>query len=163
MITFKKIICPIDFSKSSRRDLEAACGLARQFDSELWLVHIVADLQPLDPPPEFASFDFTAFNFENYRKEMRAAARKELKGMIKKEKESGVRVKIMVELGNPAEEIVRLAQEKKADLILLSSHAKIGMFRRLFGSVAYAIVSHSPCPVLLLPGPVKSKSGVKKK
>lgn len=161
MIQFKKIICPIDFSKSSRRILETAYTLAQQFGSKLLLVHVVPPIPTLGPPPEFSMPDPTAFNIEAYQKELREAAGKELEKMIKMGRESGVRVETTVKLGNPAEGIMRLSQDKKADLIIISTHGKTGLLSRLFGSVTETVVRHSPCPVLLLPPPRKAEPSAK--
>jgi len=52
--------------------------------------------------------------------------------------------------GEAAAEIVRVAKEKGADLIVLSSHGRTGLGRILFGSTAEAVVRHASCPVLVV-------------
>jgi universal stress protein A len=52
-------------------------------------------------------------------------------------------------MGDPASEIVRIAEEEKADMIVLGTHGRTGMSRLLMGSVAEAVVRRSPSPVLV--------------
>ncbi len=53
--------------------------------------------------------------------------------------------------GDPAETIRELADELEADLIVLGAHDHGKMFHTLFGSVREAILTHSPCPVMVVP------------
>ena len=52
-------------------------------------------------------------------------------------------------MGDPATEIVRIAEEEQAELIVLGTHGRTGLSRILMGSVAEAVVRHAPCPVLI--------------
>ena len=51
-------------------------------------------------------------------------------------------------MGDPAAEIVRIAEEEKPEMIVMGTHGRTGLTRLLMGSVAEAIVRRSPCPVL---------------
>jgi nucleotide-binding universal stress UspA family protein len=53
-----------------------------------------------------------------------------------------------VALGHPAEAIVRVAQERGVDLIVMSTHGRTGLQHALMGSVAEKVVRLAPCPVL---------------
>jgi len=59
----------------------------------------------------------------------------------------------MIAHGDAAAEIVRVAKERKVDLIVLASHGRTGLGRILFGSTAEAVVRHAPCPVLVVKPP----------
>jgi nucleotide-binding universal stress UspA family protein len=52
-------------------------------------------------------------------------------------------------MGDPAGEIVRIAEDEGAELIVLGTHGRTGVTRLLMGSVAEAIVRRAPCPVLV--------------
>jgi len=54
------------------------------------------------------------------------------------------------QVGNPATEIVKCAQYWPADLIVIGSHGREGVRRALLGSVAEAVIRHTPCPVLVI-------------
>jgi nucleotide-binding universal stress UspA family protein len=51
-------------------------------------------------------------------------------------------------IGFPAEDIVRLATEVQADLIVVGTHGRRGLSHLLLGSVAERVIRTAPCPVL---------------
>ncbi len=53
-----------------------------------------------------------------------------------------------VATGSPAETIVRIAQERGADLIVMGTQGRTGLSHVLLGSVAEKVVRLAPCPVL---------------
>jgi nucleotide-binding universal stress UspA family protein len=55
-----------------------------------------------------------------------------------------------VAAGAPANAIVRLAQERNVDLIVMSTHGRTGLSHLLLGSVAERVVREAPCPVLII-------------
>jgi nucleotide-binding universal stress UspA family protein len=58
----------------------------------------------------------------------------------------------LVEHGDPAATIVRIAVERAADLIVMGTHARSGAAEALLGSVAHRVITCAPCPVLTLRG-----------
>jgi nucleotide-binding universal stress UspA family protein len=52
-------------------------------------------------------------------------------------------------MGDPAGEVVRIAEDENAEMIIIGTHGRTGMTRLLMGSVAEAIVRRAPCPVLV--------------
>ena len=54
MLLFKKILCPTDFSESSYKALKAASDLAKEFSSELLLIHVLSPVQVFPAAPGFA-------------------------------------------------------------------------------------------------------------
>ncbi|HLC28288.1 MAG TPA: universal stress protein [Dehalococcoidia bacterium] len=63
---------------------------------------------------------------------------------------AGVAVHTAVRFGDPAEEIIRFAEELKIDLIVMATHGHTGLARRVFGGVASHVVAGGVCPVLLV-------------
>lgn len=55
---------------------------------------------------------------------------------------------VEVAMGHPAETIARVAQERSADLIVMSTHGRTGLQHVVLGSVAEKVVRLAPCPVL---------------
>ena len=73
---------------------------------------------------------------------------------IRKEKmPADVSFRTSVVQGRPADEIVKLAEPEKADLIVISSHGESGWHRFMFGSVAEKVVRSAECPVLTIRAP----------
>jgi nucleotide-binding universal stress UspA family protein len=59
-----------------------------------------------------------------------------------------------LELGDPASEILRVAEEIKCDLIVLGSHGRGAIARLLMGNVAEHVVRRATCPVLVVKSPI---------
>ncbi len=52
--------------------------------------------------------------------------------------------------GMPAQEIIRVAQEQQADLIVISTHGRTGLKHLFMGSTAERVIRHAHCPVLVV-------------
>ena len=81
------------------------------------------------------------------------SAERELPKLAECDECSGLNVEEVVVHGEAASEIVRVAKERSADLIVISSHGRTGLGRILFGSTAEAVVRHATCPVLVVKPP----------
>jgi nucleotide-binding universal stress UspA family protein len=68
-------------------------------------------------------------------------------------KNRGIAINIMVRSGNAAEEILKAADEIKADLIAMSTHGRSGLRRLAFGSITDKVIRGSNIPVLLVRAP----------
>lgn len=60
-------------------------------------------------------------------------------------------VEIIVEIGEPAALITRVAQEHGVEVIVMSTHGRSGLSRWLLGSVTHRVLGASPCPVFVIP------------
>jgi nucleotide-binding universal stress UspA family protein len=65
-------------------------------------------------------------------------------------KKRGVAIQTMVSTGNAADEIIRAADDTKADLLAMSTHGRSGLRRLAFGSVTDKVLHHSKIPVLMV-------------
>ena len=61
-----------------------------------------------------------------------------------------------LQIGSPAEVIVSMAEEQKADLIVMGARGLGPVKERLFGSVSHRILTLAPCATLIVNGPVKA-------
>jgi universal stress protein A len=134
-----RILVPVDFSVHSIKALETALSLAGTFGAEITLVHIVEQIiYPGDwMYPPIAMTDFAAEQREQISAKLKALA-----------KRSGIKSHEVVRLGRAWQEVVEVAKERKADLIVLATHGYTGLRHVLLGSVAEKILRHAPCPVL---------------
>jgi universal stress protein A len=137
--TFSRILCPIDFERASRDALELAGRLAKQNSATVCLLTVIgippAAATELPPVPVFPNAEFEALSRE------RLAA-------IADEKLAGVSHEVSVASGNAAPEILKLAADRKVDLIVMGTHGRTGVKHFLLGSVAERVVRESPVPVL---------------
>jgi nucleotide-binding universal stress UspA family protein len=68
-------------------------------------------------------------------------------------KSKGINVRTIVSSGNAADEIIKAAEENKADLIAMSTHGRSGLRRLAFGSITDKVLHRSHVPVLMVRAP----------
>ena len=136
----KRILLPVDFSACSHKALGYALSMARQFQAELLLLHVVENIYP---PPELLVVDTSALHYR-----VREEAEKQLAGWAKEI--SGVNKRSFIRTGNPHYEIVAAADENNIDLIILGTHGRSGVAHLFLGSTAERVVRHAPCPVMVV-------------
>ena len=145
---FYRIVVATDFSECSQEAWRLARGLAAAPGSELVLAHVLTEV-PL--------YGEGAFNVETARK-VRDGARKwaesALEDWVGKARAEGLSARAAVRTGVPYEEIVALARDERADLVVIGTHGRGGISRALLGSVADRVVRLAPCPVLTVREPV---------
>lgn len=152
MLPFKKILCTTDFSEPSYTGLKLANEMALHFSAELLLVHIIS-LTPITVggPVVDTNFDVTV-----YQEHLEASARRTLQEIMEQRiSRDLIKCTPVVVSGYAADEIVRLASEEKADLIVIATHGLTGWRHFISGSVAEKVVRLSPCPVLTVRPPDK--------
>lgn len=137
------ILVAIDFSETSLRALKVALGMAQtRPDAELHLVHV---LSPLRAP--FAFLESSSEDLSMIAAIEEASNRLDaLCGDAEKPKVA--KVSGHVRVGEAAREIVQLASDIGADLIVVGTHGRQGVERVLLGSVAEEVVRRAPSPVL---------------
>jgi nucleotide-binding universal stress UspA family protein len=139
-VSFERIVCPVDFGASSARALEEAACLAERARAALTVVHIV----------DLATDVFDAYLAEgaDYRRTRFEHAREELMAAVPDRIRQQHAVTELVLVGKPYREIVRLAREQQADLIVMGVQGRGAVDRVLFGSTANQVVRQASCPVL---------------
>jgi universal stress protein A len=140
-LNLQRIVVAVDFSEHSLKAMRQALAVAARFSSEMILVHIVEQIiYPGDwMYPPLAMSDFAA--------EKRAQIAERLRLLAAG---SGVNTQEVVRLGRAWQEIVEIAKEKKANLVVIATHGYTGLRHVLLGSVAEKVVRHAPCPVLTI-------------
>jgi nucleotide-binding universal stress UspA family protein len=142
---FGKILVPIDFSECSMKALDYAKGLAKQFDSGLVLLHSVHIEYYV------ASDEYTRYDFPLLMAQSEKAAKAQMGDLVRQTKEEGFKIETALEVGHPGDQICAQAQDRRADLIVTSTHGRTGLKHILIGSTAEFVVRHAPCPVLVVP------------
>jgi nucleotide-binding universal stress UspA family protein len=146
MLPIKKILYPTDFSEASYEALRAANELALHFSAELCLVNVVSpDVQT---SPDLAGSGLVLREVEALDE---SSLQKVVREMVPKE----LHARQIVAVGEAADEIIRISEEEKVDLIVIASHGQTGWRRLVFGSVAEKVVRLAPCPVLTIRAPHK--------
>jgi len=144
-----KILLATDGSEEAQLALSTAVDQANSTNSELHL----GTVGPWNPDPAYAVHE-ASFRWQTYEEASEAIgkeAQQILDEQVKKIEEAGGTVQeAYLRRGRKDQEIVRLAEEIGAGLIVMGSRGRAGVRRALMGSVSDSVVRHAHCPVLVV-------------
>jgi nucleotide-binding universal stress UspA family protein len=146
VVTFKRILCPIDFSPSALLALGFALDLARQAGGLVTLLHVVEWLAEEEPRTS------AHFNVPEVRGYMVDDARQRLRSLVAEESRVWCEIDDVIVSGRAHREILRAAEARAADLIVMGSQGRGGVGLALFGSTTQQVVRSAACPVLTVRG-----------
>ncbi|HUG36014.1 MAG TPA: universal stress protein [Candidatus Limnocylindrales bacterium] len=144
---FHRIVVPTDFSECAESAWALAQRFAKTLGSEVVLVHVLVEAPLYGEGPW--TMDHTRQVFEEARRWVTEQLDKKAAGASG----NGVTVRPVLRTGTPYREIVDLATDERADLVIIGTHGRGGMSRALLGSVADRVVRLAPCPVLTVRQP----------
>jgi nucleotide-binding universal stress UspA family protein len=138
-----KILLPIDLQTSPSNVVTQAAAVARQFQSEIVILHVVT---PLSYSAATLSGSYVPKGREDLMAELLRLAQQGLDDYLRPELE-GLPVKRLLRQGDPAGEIVAAARAESADLIMMPTHGYGGFRRFLLGSVTAKVLHDSEVAV----------------
>jgi nucleotide-binding universal stress UspA family protein len=137
------ILVGVDFSLTSESAVDEALSLAAAPGANVHLVNVASG----------GTTEVVLDLLEGQRQTNPAEAERHLAGYGRSRAAAhgfaADNVRAHVRVGNPANEIVTLARELSADLVVVGTHGRTGLGRMLIGSVAEAVVKRAHCPVLV--------------
>lgn len=136
-----RILVPLDGSLLAESALQLAAGLARAREGEILIVRVIDPHAPLPAGPLGL--------VSRYRDSEREAAVDDLERVTRQLTRWGLHGTTRLAWGQPVAQIVRVAREEQATLIVMASHGRSGPGRWLLGSVTEGVLRLSPCPVLI--------------
>jgi len=141
----RRILYPTDFSDSSRRAFQYALAVAAWYQAALTALHVVPETiaagRGLACPGSPMLIDGVA----------PPAARHDLVSVVAPAQKLGLHADTALREGSPAVEIVAMAGQLPADLVVMGTHGRAGLPRWVLGSVAETILRRVRCPVLTVP------------
>lgn len=141
MFPAKRILCPTDFSEAAAQALSNGVEIALHNEAEIYLVYVV--------PVLLADADPTVLmQLSEYERLLQPQQR--LEEVAKPLLARGLNVQTVIAHGDPATEIVKMAEKKSVDVIVIATHGNTGWRRLAFGSVAEKVVRTACCPVLTI-------------
>jgi len=149
LVLFKQIVCAIDFSDCSMRALNYAMSLAKEADARLTVVHVI-ELPPDLPREVHETVLAGPRNLHEYIASAKEDRLARLTEVIPETVRAHCIVDTTLAAGTPYREILRVAEERKADLLVVGVHGRGAVDRMLFGSTAQHLVRQASCPVLTL-------------
>jgi len=142
-IAIKRILAPTDFSPASKKALKYALRFAHDYGSELALLHVI---EPAVSPTSEEVPEASAFS----KAEM-ANAKERLGTLVKSAGGAELpAVRPTIRMGVAAHEIVEVAKELDADLIVIATRGYEGWKHLVLGSTAARVARAAPCPVLVV-------------
>lgn len=142
----RSILCPVDFGSASLASLPLAVEQAQFRGATLHLLHVWQpgrEYAGEGPPIPFAA----ELPREQIQSDL-ASLDLDLPAQ---------RVETHVSSGDPAKDIVELAEQLDSELVVMGTHARSGLRRWIIGSVCEEVLRHCPCPVLVCRGPEQLK------
>jgi len=147
MAEVRRILCPIDFSETSRAALRWAVELARRFSAELTLLHVYQAPTLSMPDGMVVGGPDVLTDIAHQVDESLRAWRDEAEAL------GATGVSIDSTLGATYPEITRYAADRAVDLIVIGTHGRTGLAHALLGSTAEKVVRHAACPVVTVRAP----------
>jgi nucleotide-binding universal stress UspA family protein len=150
-LPFSRLLCPVDFSDASVAALQMARTLARESESALTVLHVIE--WPWHEPPAPVVAGLPAAQAEalaEYHRYVETSARARLEGLIQKAVVDMSAPVPRLSYGKPYVEILRVAAEEAADLIVIGVHGRNLLDMTMFGSTTNQVVRQATCPVLTL-------------
>jgi nucleotide-binding universal stress UspA family protein len=142
-VLLKRILCATDFSDFSNHAIPYGIALAREFKAKLYVSHVI-DLSSA------AIYGEAVFALEEQQTRMTNYAHKEMTRLMGQET---LDWEPLITVGNPANEIARLAADKQVDLAIAASHGRSGLKRVILGSVTERLMRTLPCPLWVVRSP----------
>jgi nucleotide-binding universal stress UspA family protein len=141
----RQILAPTDFSASSKQAVACAYEWARTFGAKLMLLHVLG----IEKLPSYMGF-LPQGGAAAILEDLECQARLALTRLLPQAEDVKVEVIAQVVTGTPYFKIIEIAQQEKADLIVIATHGRTGLSHFVMGSVAERIVRLAPCPVLTI-------------
>jgi nucleotide-binding universal stress UspA family protein len=138
---FRKILCPTDFSDTSRVALATAVSLAQKLGASVTLLHVYQ-------APGIALPDGVALGGAEEMATLANQVDASMKSWQAEAQALGLTVGLETAIGATAPEIERIADEGGYDLIVIGTHGRTGLAKALLGSTTEKVVQKAPCAVL---------------
>jgi len=158
MVEIREILCPTDFSETSRHALDQAITIARWYDSRIRALHVIhVPFVPELPPSILAagSQGAAAVVTSTYQ-----VCEADVRNWVQPAERAGISTEVFVDEGDAARRILEHARSWPTDLIVLGTHGLTGIEHTMLGSVTERVLRQAGCPVLTVPPAVVTAAKV---
>jgi nucleotide-binding universal stress UspA family protein len=146
---FRRILCGADLRETGPEVIRGALSLADALSAELTLVHVLEQVPEFEPG---SAAQFSMVEVQAFRQAMAEDARDRLRAAVPELYRERLAVRDLVKAGSAHEQILRLASEEGAQLIVVGARGHSALERVLFGSTSRHVVRDARCPVLVVRG-----------
>lgn len=135
----QRILIGYDASPQAEKAYAFGLDLAAKYGAQLLVVSVASPPEPPEMVETQAVLENAREYYEGHFAKLRDDAAK-----------AGVVAECLVLVGHPADQIVRLAVERKADLIVMGHRGRSAIEQWLLGSVARRVLNHAPCTITIV-------------
>ncbi len=140
-----KVLWPTDFSSSAEKALPYVTDLTQKYGAEIHVLYVIEDIAHHDG----WYGDFEKDKVDKLMQYAEKSAKKRLEQVCEKYLNSCPLYIKHIAIGDPAQEILKLIDAEKVDLVVMASHGSKGNYR--FGSVTEKVLKSSAVPVTTIP------------
>ena len=141
-VQFNRILCATDFSNYSNRTIFYGNLLAHEFGAKLYVCHVI----DLSSVAIYGEFQIDPVGQQDRIKQDAEEQLQRILGELPIQWES------IINVGQPAEEIARIVEEEKIDLVISATRGRSGLKRLILGSVTERLMRSLSCPLLVVQG-----------
>ena len=144
MDDIKRILVVSRSTKNCRKAVHYGISLAKQYRSKLYVLHVIHDPFSVDgwnlPIPSLK---------QEYEKLVKKA-RAEIDHIIKSEQADGLGITEWIKDGKPIDEVIKVVEDEKIDLIIMSAHEEGRLEHYMFGRSVEKLTRKMPCSIFLV-------------
>jgi nucleotide-binding universal stress UspA family protein len=139
----RRILAVSWMTQYCQRTVHYAVSLAAKYNTELFVIHVIDTLWS-------QGWNLPTMSQEESRAKEMEKIQSELDNVIGKETKGDVKIKKIIKEGDPVEEIIKVIEEEKIDLVILRAHEESRIERLLVSASNDAIIRKMPCSVFLV-------------
>jgi nucleotide-binding universal stress UspA family protein len=145
---FTHILCPTDLKERALLALEKAVQIAHQFNSRITLLNVHDEFMSKSEREMLrVSFESLKDKYAKVAVESREQMRAAIRGLHAED----IRVDYKISEGKPAKKIVKVAEKRGVDLIVLATDGRDSLKDFVTGTITERVIHRAPCPVLVIP------------
>ena len=141
----KNILALVDLSEVSPAVADLGATIAKGCGARLWIIHVAA------PEPDLVGFDAGPQHVRDHRAHQLRQEHRDLQALRDRHRANGVDAESLLVQGPTTDTVLEESARLNADLLVLGSHGRGGLFKALMGSVSEALIKRSAIPVLVVP------------
>lgn len=151
-----RVLVPLDGSELAEKALPEAQKITKP-GGEIILLTAV-------DPPEFLSYSLygtqpmppqatgsSGLDFMSLSRDIAVQSEAYLKRIAAELEQAGFQARPLIEVGAPAEVIIKTAEAQQAEAVVMCTHGRSGISRWILGSITNKVLSAAPCPVFVIP------------
>lgn len=144
----KNIMVPYDGSPLSKKALDLAKDISRNFNADLKLLMVIPDYYPVS---DSVFSGVAAMNYQKVVKSLKDQGEKEMQNVTEKCRQEGSKATYKIFHDDISNAILKEAKKSKIDLIIMGSRRMTGLASlKRFGSTARHVTEHATCPVTIV-------------